>query len=107
MPTIQTIDSSAFERLIKDNRHVIVDFYSTDCPPCANLAPIYEQMAEKYPQAVFVKIMRQDNRELAQSLFVMSSPTVLFFRDGQMLEPRLTGNVTENELEQIIKQLIV
>jgi len=107
MPIVQTIDSTSFERLIKENPHVIVDFYSTDCPPCANLAPIYETMAEKYQQAVFVKIMRQDNRELAQSLFVMSSPTVLFFRDGKMLEQRLTGSIVENELEQIIKQLIV
>lgn len=106
MPIIHITGPQQFEELIKSQKHVVVDFYSTECPPCENLAPIYESMAEKYPDISFLKIIRQDNRELAQSLFVMSSPTILFFREGKMLENRLSGNVAKQELEQGVNELI-
>ncbi|MFA6161426.1 MAG: thioredoxin family protein [Patescibacteria group bacterium] len=105
MPITNIANQQDFEQTLRDDKLVVADFYSTDCPPCANLAPIYEAMAEKYPDIKFIKIMRQENRELAQMYFVMSSPSVLFFRDGQLLNDRLSGTINQNELEAAIQAL--
>jgi len=86
---------------------LVLDFFSEDCPPCAQLAPIYERMAEKYPQAKFVKMLRQANRAFAESLNVKGSPTVLFFRNGQeIVGTRLTGYIKKPELRMALDALL-
>lgn len=71
---------------------VVLDFYSTECPPCEALAPKYESVAEAFAgRARFLKIFRQGNRELATRLGVTGSPTLVFFRDGQEVGERMTG----------------
>ncbi|MDD2786123.1 MAG: thioredoxin family protein [Patescibacteria group bacterium] len=105
MPITNITNQQDFEQTLQNNKLVVADFYSTDCPPCANLAPIYEAVAEKYSDVKFIKIMRQENRELAQSYFVMSSPSILFFRGGQLLDNRLSGTINQNELEAAIQAL--
>ena len=71
---------------------VVLDFYSTECPPCEALAPKYESVAEAFAgRARFLKIFRQGNRDLAVRLGVTGSPTLLFFRDGQEVGERMSG----------------
>lgn len=84
---------------------LVVDFYSDECPPCEKLAPVYEQMAKNFPNAKFVKIFRQQHRELASSLNVTGSPTVLFFNNAKLLEKRLSGDIEENKLKEILEKL--
>jgi len=98
-------DADRFEAEVsRAAKPVIVDFYSEDCPPCAALAPIYERLADKYAdQITFVKILRQQNRALAESLGVRSSPTVLFFRNGHEVGKRLTGFISKGELRRAIE----
>jgi len=105
--TVTHVNSEEFQQELKATKGLLVlDFYSEDCAPCAQLAPIYERMAEKYPQAKFLKILRQANRPLAESLGVKGSPTVLFFRDGQEVGKRLNGYVSKPEIRQIIEELL-
>ena len=62
---------------------MVLDFFSTECPPCEALAPKFEAVAEQFAgRARFLKIFRQGNRELAQKLGVTGSPTLLFFKGG-------------------------
>jgi thiol-disulfide isomerase/thioredoxin len=71
---------------------VVLDFYSTECPPCEALAPKYEAVAEAYAgRARFLKIFRQGNRELATRLGVTGSPTLVFFKGGKEVGERMTG----------------
>jgi len=105
---VNEIDGEDFEAevLAKDGA-VAVDFYSTECPPCEALAPKYEAIAELYGRdARFVKIFRQGNRELASRLGVKSSPTVLFFRDGEEVGARLTGGIKRSELARELDALV-
>lgn len=106
MTMIHIADRAQFDAMVKDHKYVVADFFSTDCPPCANLAPIYEAMANKYPDIPFLKIMRQDHRDLAESFHVMSSPSVLFFRDQKVIQPSLCGSIKEGELDEAIQRLI-
>jgi thioredoxin-like negative regulator of GroEL len=71
---------------------VVLDFYSTECPPCEALAPKYEAVAEAFAgRARFLKIFRQGNRELATRLGVTGSPTLVFFKEGREVGERMTG----------------
>ena len=105
---IQYMNQNEFEGLLKtSDLPVILDFFSDDCPPCDVLAPIYEKMAEKYDGKIkFVKMMRQDNRELAQSLGVTGSPTVLFFKDGIEIGSRLSGFMTKPQVRKAIEEIL-
>lgn len=101
-------DESEFERdVIQSRLPVILDFFSDECPPCTMLAPIFEKLAEKYgDKARFVKIKREDNRPLAQSLGVLSSPTILFFREGKEVAERLNGYIKKPELRRAIEAVL-
>lgn len=94
--------SSEFKELIKNQARVALDFYSDDCPPCEKLAPLYQRVAETYPDVVFVKMFRQENRDLALELGISSSPSVVFFSNGKILEKRLSGYIEEKDLEESI-----
>ncbi len=102
------INTEQFKKeVLHSDQPVIVDFFSDECPPCEVLAPIYEKMAEKYGDHIkFVKIFRQENRELALSLNVTSSPTVLFFKDGQEIGHRLTGFMSKPQVRIAIEEIL-
>jgi thioredoxin reductase (NADPH) len=94
-----------FEDFKNNEEILVVDFYSTECPPCEKLAPIYEKAAKIFPNLKFLKILRQDFRSLAESLGVSGSPTVLFFKNGSLLEQRLAGEIQEAELVNILESI--
>ncbi len=105
---IKYINAGEFEtEVLKSDQPVIVDFYSEECPPCEVLAPIYEKMAGKYGKHLkFIKILRQDNRELAKSLNVSSSPTVLFFKQGKEIGSRLNGYLNKPQVRKAIESIL-
>ncbi len=84
--------------LLKENKFLVLDFYSTECPPCEKLAPLYEKMADLFNEVQFVKVFRQEYRQLAESLEVSASPSVLFFKEGEVQAKRLVGYIEEADL---------
>ncbi|CAA7602215.1 thioredoxin-disulfide reductase [Acididesulfobacillus acetoxydans] len=105
--SIEHVNSEEFLHELQTTQGlVVVDFYSEDCAPCAQLAPIYERMAEKYPQAKFLKILRQANRPLAESYGVKGSPTVLFFQSGHEVGQHLNGYISKPEIRLAIEGLL-
>ncbi|MDP3685050.1 MAG: thioredoxin family protein, partial [Ignavibacteria bacterium] len=93
------IDSKNFENEVIKSNKVVVDFYSTDCPPCEALASKFESLADVYGDDIkFVKIHRQENRDLAIELGVSSSPTLLFYKDGELKGKRLSGGIKRSEI---------
>ena len=96
---MKTISTPEFEKEVLQGGKVAVDFYSTECAPCEAVAPKFEGCAEVYGSDIkFVKIFRQENRELATSLGVKSSPTVLFYDNGKQVGQVLTGGIKRSEL---------
>jgi len=94
------------DELINYNGLIALDFFSEDCPPCAQLAPIYVRMAEKFPDVKFVKMLRQANRSLAEKLGVKGSPTVLFFRNGEEVGQRLSGYISITQARRAFESLL-
>ncbi len=104
---MKTISTAEFEKVVLNGGKVVVDFYSTECAPCEALAPKFDSCAEFYGNDIsFVKIFRQENRELATQLDVKSSPTVLFFDNGKQVGPSLTGGIKRSELTSNLDSLI-
>jgi thiol-disulfide isomerase/thioredoxin len=87
------IDAGRYEAEVeRSDLPVVLDFYSTECPPCEALAPKFESVAEAYAgKARFLKVYRQGNRELAQKLGVTGSPTLVFFKGGAEVGERMSG----------------
>jgi thioredoxin reductase (NADPH) len=79
-----------------------VDYFSTDCPPCSKLAPTYERYAALHPEIKFLKIFRQEHRELAKSHNVSSSPTVILFKNGVQLDSFLSGDIDDETFKKFL-----
>lgn len=96
---MKEINSSEFEKEVLQSEKVVLDFYSTECPPCEALASKFEDLSHQYGRDIkFLKIYRQGNRELAEKLGVKSSPTLLFFSDGKEVASRLAGGIKRSEI---------
>lgn len=104
---ISYIKADEYEQTIKKHKFTVVDWYSTECPPCEALAAKYEPLSELYGDHIhFIKIFRQENRELAKTLKITGSPTVVFYKEGQETGPRLTGGIKRADIvEQFHKML--
>ena len=96
---MQEITSAEFEQEVIAGGKVVLDFYSTECPPCEAVAPKFEGLAALYGKDIkFVKMFRQQNKPLAESLGVRSSPTLLFFDNGVQLPITLTGGIKRSDI---------
>jgi len=103
---MKEITSIEFEKEVLKSSLAVLDFYSTECPPCEALFPKYESIASIFSDKVnFLKIYRQGNRELAEKLNVKSSPTLLFFKDGEEVG-RLNGAIKKSEIIEQLGKLL-
>jgi thioredoxin reductase (NADPH) len=104
---MKEINASEFEQEVLAGGKVVLDFYSTECPPCEALAPKFDGLAALYGNDIkFLKIFRQDNRELAQQLGVKSSPTLLFFNNGVQSPVTFSGAIKRSEIITQLDTLI-
>jgi thioredoxin reductase (NADPH) len=104
---MKEINASDFEQEVLKGGKVVLDFYSTDCPPCEALAPKFEAMASLYGEKItFLKIFRQGNRDLATQLGVSSSPTVLFFDNGKQAADPVSGGIRKAQLIEGLESML-
>lgn len=84
----------------------IVDFYSDSCIPCKRMSPVLSAIEEKYGDKVLmVKVNVAYDAALAEQYEVTSTPTFLFFRNGQEVE-RFSGVKKKEEFEQLIEAVL-
>lgn len=105
---VREINAAEFDQeVVRSDLPVILDFYSTECPPCEALAPKFDSLAELYgDQVKFLKIFRQGNRELADKLNVRSSPTLLFWKGGNEVNERLSGAIRRSAIVSALNELV-
>jgi len=85
-------------------RLVVTDFFATWCQPCMRIAPIFEQLSNKFPQADFLKVDVDELDNLAASQDVTAMPTFYFFMNKVKVDSLRGGNPTE--LEEKIKHWV-
>lgn len=100
-------DDNFFEKVIKSNKPVVVDFFSSTCEPCKELMPTMEKLAEEYKEKVkFAALRVESNQKIPLNFGIMSVPTVLFFKEGKILE-QLIGVATESKIKEVIDNKLI
>jgi thioredoxin 1 len=92
-------DSNFEESVIKSDKITIVDFWAEWCGPCRTLGPIIDDIANSYGDKINVgKLNIDKNPEIATTFGITSIPTILFFREGKLVD-RIKGLVPKKEVE--------
>ena len=100
---IVNLTNSNFEKqVIKEDKLVVVDFWATWCGPCRAIGPVIDELANQYEGKVVVgKINVDEESDLARKYKVMSIPTVILFRNGEVVD-KVVGLRSKEDLEELI-----
>ena len=101
MEKIYTTDLTALTQAGK----VVIEFYGNGCLNCQMMTPILNQMENVFPAIRFYRVNADENPELVQKYQVMSLPTLLLFRHGEMLSA-IVGVKPSQTLQKLIDQTL-
>jgi thioredoxin 1 len=104
---ILDIDDGTFDsEVMKSNQPVVVDFWAPWCGPCRAIGPIVEDLAKQYQGKVkFTKCNVDDNPVTPSKFAVRAIPTLIFVKDGAVVES-ITGMTAKSRLEEVINKLL-
>ena len=102
----QIATNTNFDALLADEKLVIVDFWATWCGPCRMLSPLLDEVEEEMADKItVVKVNIDDADEIAMRYRIMSIPTLLFFKGGELVD-KSVGAMPKNVLvDRINKNL--
>ncbi|MCQ2369953.1 MAG: thioredoxin [Paludibacteraceae bacterium] len=95
-----------FQEVLDNNAVVVADFWATWCGPCKMVGPIIESLAKDYEgKALIGKVDIEENTDLTDKYGIRNVPTVLFFKNGQLVDKQV-GAGPRNVYEDKIKALL-
>ena len=100
------ITSENFESLKGGSQPLVVDFWATWCGPCRMISPIISELANEYDGKLTVgKCDVEENEDLAAEYGIRNIPTILFFKNGEVVD-KLVGAVSKAKLDEKFKALL-
>ena len=102
--TIQITDAT-FDSFIADNPVVLVDFWAAWCYPCRMIAPAIDEIAKEMQGLKVGKLNVDENRDTAIRYGIMSIPTLLYFKDGKLVDKTI-GVVSKSAIEVKVGNLL-
>ena len=101
-----TITNQNLEQVLKSSSVVVVDFWATWCGPCRMLAPTVEEVSELMEgKAVVAKCNVDEVREVAMKYRILSIPTLIYFKNGEVVD-KTVGVVSKEDIVSKINSLL-
>lgn len=106
MSKVLHLNDSDFENeVINSGVPVLVDFWATWCGPCKMIAPSLDELSEEMPNVKFVKIDIDKNSGYAGQLGIMSIPTLLIYKNGEVVGKQV-GAMPKDSIKNFIESFI-
>lgn len=100
------ITKENFEQLLQSELPLVIDFWAEWCGPCRAISPIVEELAEEYAGKVNIcKCDIEENDDIVMKYAVRNVPTIVFVKDGQLVD-RQVGSCKKADLEAKIAKLL-
>ncbi|MEW6325927.1 MAG: thioredoxin [Nitrospirota bacterium] len=107
MGTVQAVDVARWEQeVLKAPELVMVDFWAVWCGPCQMIAPTVQELAGEYTGRLKVlKLNTDENQEIASRYQIMGIPTLMFFKEGKVVD-KVVGAVPKKQIKDRIDALL-
>ena len=106
MALLHFTDHNFKKEVLESELPVLVDFWATWCGPCKMITPIVEELAKEYKHRIKIgKIDVEENPRTASHYGIMSIPTLIFLKNGQVME-QLVGVIAKTELKKKIEEYL-
>ena len=102
MSVLEFTDNNFEEEVLKSDKTVLIDFYADWCGPCKMMSPIIDEIAEENSEVKVGKVNVDDNMEVAEKYQIMSIPTILVVKSGNVTK-QFVGVTSKSEIEEAIK----
>ena len=103
---VEEVASATFDKFTQSSGSAVIDVWAPWCGPCRMVSPIVDRLSEKYKGKVsFGKMNSDDNGEKAGSLGIMSIPTLLFYKQGKLVD-RIVGAYPEDVIDEHVRRLL-
>lgn len=101
---VVVITQDSFDSVKSSNPNLVVDCWAEWCGPCRMLTPIIDKLAKDHAGKVtFGKLNVDENQKVVQQFKIMAIPTILFFKDGKMVD-QMVGLVPKEEIEDTMRK---
>ncbi len=99
-------DANFEEEALQSDIPVVVDFYADWCGPCKMMSPIIDELSGAYEGKVKIgKVNTDENRAVASKYSIMSIPTILLIKNGEVVE-KVVGALPKDMLEEKITKMV-
>ena len=100
------INKENIEALLASEQPLVIDFWAEWCGPCRTITPIIEELAEEYAGKVNIgKCDVEENDEITMKYGVRNIPTILFIKNGEVVDKQV-GGCSKSALEEKIAKLL-
>ena len=101
-----TITNENFESLKNGDQPLVVDFWATWCGPCRMVGPVISELAQEYDGRIVVgKCDVEENEDIAMEFGIRNIPTILFFKNGQVVD-KIVGAQAKARIQEKFEALL-